>query len=141
MCIPRTTLTRHHSLTSSFVSCQVCFPCSFAPCYEVIMMPEPFKEFRYSGCGTSSHGDAANCLVSVVRLSFDLALQLCLASLAVGTCGWLHLELLGPCKNRRTAPFCPVPGVSRMMMEVYVCGLLGFELCTCYFSNLFLGSE
>ena len=39
------------------------------------MMPEPFEEFKYSGLlvGTSSHGAAANCLVSVVPLSFDLA--------------------------------------------------------------------
>ena len=50
------TLTRHHSLISSFVSCPVCFPCSFAPCYEVLMTPEPFEEFRYSGYGTSLHG-------------------------------------------------------------------------------------
>ena len=56
MCIPRTTLTRHHSLISSFVSCPVCFPCSFAPCYEVLMTPEPSEEFRYSGYGTSLHG-------------------------------------------------------------------------------------
>ena len=75
MCIPRTTLTRHHSLISSFVSCPVCFTCSFAPCYEVHLTAEPFEEFRYSGLlvGTSSHGAAANCLVSVVPLSFDRA--------------------------------------------------------------------
>ena len=78
------TLTRHHSLISSFVSCPVYFPCSFAPCYEVLMTPEPFEEFRYSGCGTSLHGAAANCLVSVVPLSFDLELQLCHVSGAVG---------------------------------------------------------
>ena len=49
-------LTRHHGLISSFVSCPVCFPCSFAPCYEVLMTPEPCEEFRYSGCGSSPHG-------------------------------------------------------------------------------------
>ena len=46
MCIhvPRTQLTRHHRLISSFVSCPVCFQCSFAPCYEVLMTTEPFEE-------------------------------------------------------------------------------------------------
>ena len=84
MCIPRTTLTRHHSLISSFVSCPVCFPCSFAPCYEVLMAPEPFEEFRYSGCGTSSHGLQPIVFCLWLLLSFDLELQLCLASGAVG---------------------------------------------------------
>ena len=78
------TLTRHHSLISSFVSCPVCFPCSFAPCYEVLMMPEPFEEFRYSGCGTSSHGLQPIVMCLWQTLSFDLELQLCLASGAVG---------------------------------------------------------
>ena len=88
-------LTRHHSLISSFVSCLVCFPCSFAPCYEVLMMPEPFEEFRYSGCGASSHGLQPVVLCLWLPLSFDLELQLCLASGAVGchfswNCGWSH---------------------------------------------------
>ena len=44
------------------------------------MSAEPFDEFRYSRCGTSSHG-----LQPIVMcLSFDLELQLCLASGAVG---------------------------------------------------------
>ena len=78
------TLTRHHSLISSFVSCPVFFPCSFAPCYEVLMTPEPFEEFRYSGCGTSSHGLQPIFLCLWLPLSFDLELKLCLASGAVG---------------------------------------------------------
>ena len=72
-------LTRHHSLISSFVSCPVCF----APCYEVLMTPEPCEEFRYSGCGTSPHGLQPIVLCLWLPLSFDLELQLCLASGAV----------------------------------------------------------
>ena len=83
MCIPRTTLARHHSLISSFVSCPVCFPCSFATCYEVLMMPEPFEEFRYSGCGTSLHGLQPIVLCLWLPLSFDFEPQLCLAFGAV----------------------------------------------------------
>ena len=83
MCIPRTTLTRHHSLISMLVSCPVCFLCSFAPCYEVLMTPEPFKEFRYSGCRTSLQGLQPSVLCLWLPLSFDLELQLCLASGAV----------------------------------------------------------
>ena len=83
MCISRTTLERHHSLISSFVSCLVCFPCSFAPCYEVLMTPEPFKKFRYRRCETSSHGLRPIVLCLWLPLSFDLKLQLCLASGAV----------------------------------------------------------
>ena len=48
------------------------------------MMPEPFKEFRYSGCGTISHGLLPIVLCLWLPLSFDLELQLCLASGAVG---------------------------------------------------------
>ena len=119
------TLTRHHGLISSFVFCPVCFPCSFAPCYEVLMMPEPFEEFRYSGCGTSSHGLQPIVFCLWLPLLFDLELQLCLASGAVGVIslgtvvGYTHIwfrtslvEFFEPCKNRRTAPFCPVPGLS-----------------------------
>ena len=84
MCIPGTTLTRHYSLISSFVSCPVCFPCSFAPCCEVLMMPEPFEEFRYSGCGTSSHSLQPIVLCLWIPLSFGLELHLCLAFGAVG---------------------------------------------------------
>ena len=125
MCIPRTTLTRHHSLIRSFVSCPVCFPCSFAPCYEVLMTPEPFEEFRYSGCGTSSHGLQPIVLCLWLPLSFDLELQLCLhLELSVSFLFELRLatlkiwfrtilvEFFGPCRNRKTAPFCLVPGLS-----------------------------
>ena len=76
-------LIRHHSLISSFVSCPVCFPCSFAPCYEVLMTPELSEEFRFSGCGTSPHGLQPVVLCLWLPLSFDLELQLCLASGAV----------------------------------------------------------
>ena len=48
------------------------------------MMPEPFKEFRYSGCGTSLHGLQPVLLCLWLLLSFDLELQLCLASGGVG---------------------------------------------------------
>ena len=48
------------------------------------MTPEPFKEFRYSGCGTSSHGLQPIVFCLWLPLSFDLELQLCLASGAVG---------------------------------------------------------
>ena len=41
------------------------------------MTPEPFEEFRYSGCGNSSQ-PIVLCLW--LLLSFDLELQLCLAS-------------------------------------------------------------
>ena len=125
MCIPRTTLTRHHSLISSFVSCPVCFPCSFAPCYEVLMTAEPFEEFRYSGCETSSHGLQPIVLCLWLLLSFDLELQLCLApELSVSFLLELQLvtlkiwfrtslvEFFGPCKNLKTAPFCLVLGLS-----------------------------
>ena len=47
------------------------------------MTPEPFEEFRYSGCGTSSHGLQPIVLCLWLPLSFDLELQLCLASGAV----------------------------------------------------------
>ena len=87
------------------------------------MTPEPFEEFRYSGCGTSSHSLQPIVLCLWLLLSFDLELQLCLASGAVSGChfswnsGWLHsrtslVEFFGPCTNWRTAPFCPVPGLS-----------------------------
>ena len=88
-------------------------------------MPEPFEEFRYSGCGTSSHGLQPIVFCLWLPLSFDLELQLCLASGAVGVIsdgtvvGYTHIwfrtslvDFLEPCKNRRTAPFCPVPGLS-----------------------------
>ena len=48
------------------------------------MTPEPFDEFRYSGCGISSHGLQPIVLCLWLPLSFDLELQLCLASGAVG---------------------------------------------------------
>ena len=48
------------------------------------MTPEPFEEFRYSGCGTSSHSLQPIVLCLWLPLSFDLELQLCLASGAVG---------------------------------------------------------
>ena len=125
MCIPRTTLTRHHSLISSFVSCLVCFTCSFAPCYKVLMTPEPFQEFRYSGCGTSSHGLqpivlfcgyhchlTLNCSSALrLELSVSFILELRLVTLKI----WFRtslVEFFGPYKNRRTAPFYPVPGLS-----------------------------
>ena len=47
------------------------------------MTPEPFEEFRYSGCGTSSHSLQPIVLCLWLPLSFDLELQLCLASGAV----------------------------------------------------------
>ena len=122
MCIPRTTLTRHHSLISSFVFCPVCFPCSFASCYEILMTREPFEEFRYSGCGTSSHGLQPVVLFHWLPLSVDLELQLCLLSealcvISLGTAVniWFRtslVELFGPYKTWRTATFSPVPGLS-----------------------------
>ena len=48
------------------------------------MSPEPFDEFRYSRCGTSSHGLQPIVMCLWLPLSFDLELQLCLASGAVG---------------------------------------------------------
>ena len=48
------------------------------------MTPEAFEEFRYSGCGTSSHGLQPIFLCLWLPLSFDLELQLCLASGADG---------------------------------------------------------
>ena len=36
------------------------------------MTPEPFEEFRYSGCGTSSHGLQPIVLCLWLPLSFDL---------------------------------------------------------------------
>ena len=48
------------------------------------MTPEPFKEFRCSGCGTSSNGLQPIVLCLFLPLLFDLELQLCLASGAVG---------------------------------------------------------
>ena len=48
------------------------------------MTPEPFEEFRYSGCGASSHGLQPIVLYLWIQLSFDLELQLCLPSGAVG---------------------------------------------------------
>ena len=48
------------------------------------MSPEPFNEFRYSCCGTSSHGLQPIVMCLWLPLSFDLELQLCLASGAVG---------------------------------------------------------
>ena len=55
------------------------------------MTAEPFKEFRYSGWGSSLQ-PIVLCLW--LPLSFDLELQLCLVSGAVGViswnCGWLH---------------------------------------------------
>ena len=47
------------------------------------MSPEPFDEFRYSGCGTSSHSLQPIVMCLWLPLSFDLELQLCLASGAV----------------------------------------------------------
>ena len=47
------------------------------------MTPEPCEEFRYSGCGTSPHGLQPIVLCLWLPLSFDLELQLCLASGAV----------------------------------------------------------
>ena len=47
------------------------------------MMPEPCEEFNYSGCGTSPHGLQPIVLCLWLPLSFDLELQLCLASGAV----------------------------------------------------------
>ena len=47
------------------------------------MTPEPCKEFRYSGCGTNPHGLQPIVLCLWLPLSFDLELQLCLASGAV----------------------------------------------------------
>ena len=44
---------------------------------------EPFEEFRYSGCGTSLHSLQPIVLCLWLPLSFDLELQLCLASGAV----------------------------------------------------------
>ena len=48
------------------------------------MTPEPFEEFRYSRCGTSSHGQQPIVLCLWLPLSFDFELQLCLVSGAVG---------------------------------------------------------
>ena len=48
------------------------------------MTPEPFEEFRYSGCGTSSHSLQPIVLCLWLLLSFNLELQLCLASETVG---------------------------------------------------------
>ena len=47
------------------------------------MTSEPFEEFRYSGCGTSSSGLQPIVLCLWLPLSFDLELQLCLAPGAV----------------------------------------------------------
>ena len=47
------------------------------------MMPEPFEEFRYSGCVTSSHGLQPVVLCLWLPLSFDLELQRFLESGAV----------------------------------------------------------
>ena len=54
------------------------------------MMPEPFEEFRYSACGTSSHGLLPIVLCLWLPLSFGLELQLCLASGAVGVISTLR---------------------------------------------------
>ena len=88
-------------------------------------MPEPFEKFRYSECGTSSHYMQPIVLCLWLPLLFELELQFCLAAGAVGAIsletavGYLKIwfrtslvELFGPCKNRRTAQFCPVPGLS-----------------------------
>ena len=48
------------------------------------MTPEPLEEFRCSGCGTSSHSLQPVVLCLWLSLSFDLELQLCLVSGAVG---------------------------------------------------------
>ena len=48
------------------------------------MTLEPFEEFRYSGCGTSSHSLQPIVLCLWLPLSFDLELQLCYASGVVG---------------------------------------------------------
>ena len=66
------------------------------------MTPEPFEEFRYSGYGTSLHGLQPIVLCLWVLLSFDLELQLCLASGAVSVsvkiCFRTSLvECFGPC--------------------------------------------
>ena len=102
MCIPRTTLTRHHSLISSFVSCPVCFPCSFAPCYEVLMMPEPFEEFRYvelvsTVCSQLSCVCGYHCHLTVnfssalrLELSVSNLLELCLVTLKI----WFRTSLV-----------------------------------------------
>ena len=94
-----------------------------------------------SVCGYRCHL-TLNCSSALhLELSVSFLFELRLATLKI----WFRtilVEFFGPCKNRRTAPFCLVPGLSWMMMkEVYVCCLLGFEPCTCYFPNLFLGSE
>ena len=47
------------------------------------MTPEPFKKFRYQRCETSLHGLRPIVLCLWLPLSFDLKLQLCLASGAV----------------------------------------------------------
>ena len=112
MCIPRTTLTRHHSLISSFVSCPVCFPCSFASCYEVLMTPEPFEEFRYQGvelfrtvcsqlscvCGYHCHLTLSCSSALHLELSVSFLLELRLVTLKI----WSRtsfVEVLGLCKT------------------------------------------
>ena len=92
-------------------------------------------------CGYRCHL-VLNCSSALcMELSASFLLEMRLVTLKM----WFRtnlVELFGPCKKRRTASFCPVPGLSWMMMkEVYVYGLVGFEPCTCYFPNLFLGSE
>ena len=92
-------------------------------------------------CGYRCHL-TLNCSSALrLELSVSFFLELWLVTLKI----WFRTTLVkffGLCKNWRTAPFCPVPGLSWMMMkEIYVCGLLGFEPCTCYFLYLFLGSE
>ena len=86
-------------------------------------MPEPFEEFRYSGGGAGSHGQLSyvcgyrchltlNCSSALhLELSVSFLLELRLVTLKI----WFRTSLVkffGPCKNRRTAPFCPVPGLS-----------------------------
>ena len=119
MCIPRTTLTRHHSLISSFVSCPVCFPCSFAPCYEVLMTPESFEEFRYSGCGTSLHGLQPIVLCLWLPLSFDLELQLCLASGAVGVISLVEAlwNFLDPARTGKLSNTTILPGLRAVLND------------------------
>ena len=92
-------------------------------------------------CGYRCHL-TLNCSSALcLELSVSFLVELQLVTLKI----WFRtslVEFFGPCKNQRTAPFCPVAELCWMMMkEVYVCGLQAFEPCTCYFPKLFLCSE
>ena len=112
MCIPRTTLTRNQSLISSFVSCPVCFPCSFAPCYEVPMTPKHSRSSDIQGvelfrmvcsqlsCVCSYHCHLTlNCSSALhLELSVSFLLELRLVTLKI----WFRtsfVEVFGPCKT------------------------------------------